>query len=352
MDLGVNPSRELPIEPQRSIFSLGNDLETSESRTSAQSIILILESGHIVLLALACENSIPLFKSGRHQISQDILHLQPGANIAVDPRSRYLAIACSESLFTVYALRSHIGNHETTSRLDFVSDEIRVYVNGVILKIDFLYPSQADQDHVVLLLVVSRKGRSRLLIYEWIAGAELRTLKQHGSEGHMLSEQHQMPLLLVPLRFETTFLMIFEDFMASFRGILEGPPLVEEFSTECPPPTPHHHGLSPPLWISWARPLRVNPNHVAQNDDVFIAREDGLIKFLELNKEDFVQGDSIVAHCPCHIGSAFTTLDYTSSRRFGDLLIAGGSAGVGITFFVSIPFPVRQRQIECVTSLS
>ena len=339
-------------ERHRFLYALGrfdpDYVKAEASLTDAvdlppEGIVLLMQTGQIIFLMLDQSMANLTFMSGRYRVSKPMLDFHPGTHLTIDPSSRYMAVGCYQQVFTVYAIQSRSALSQQCSsdphnrKMRFIGSERIIYVPGVILKMEFLYPSRDDEDHIILLVITSRKGRSRMLIYEWNAGDDLRKVKPHGERGHLLGDCHQTPLLLIPLKFEAAFILVFEQSMAVCRGILAGPPLIEEFNTQPTGRTPVYHGRGEPLWTAWSRPARINPGHLREKDDIYIAREDGLIKYLELDEDDFVTGDVNVAQCTCSIGIAFTSLDWSNmhKQKTGDLLLCAGGAGVGGTFLVS-----------------
>ncbi|KAL3428379.1 thermotolerance protein [Phlyctema vagabunda] len=269
--------------------------------------------------------------------------LQAGMHLAIDPSSRYMAIGCSQDLFAIYemhtrdSLKQQWKDHVSTqSELRHIKSERYIPMPGVIHKMEFLYPSADDEEHVILLLLVVRGGRTRMIVYEWQAGAELRGIRPHSRKGHQLEDSRRMPSLLIPLTIKSAFILVTEESMAICQDILEGNPTCIDFNTDIEQPSPLHSGLGNPLWVSWARPYRL-PYHTATRDDIYIAREDGLVKFFEIDVEEFVNTDMRIGYFDCNIGPAFACLDYQKyvpPFKGGDLLIASGDACNGGTYLV------------------
>jgi hypothetical protein len=49
-----------------------------------------------------------------------------------------------------------------------VQAERYINVDGVIHKMEFLFPSANDPDHVILLLLVVNGGTTRMFVYDWV----------------------------------------------------------------------------------------------------------------------------------------------------------------------------------------
>lgn len=277
------------------------------------------------------------FVSTRRPVSKPMIMAQPGMHLAVDPSSRYVAIGCSEGSFAVYALNSRETlerQHSQGEELTYVESERHIFFHGVIHKMEFLYPSVDDNKHIILLVLLVWKGRTRMQLYEWEAGCDLNQVRVHSRRGHLLSKSHQMPLLVIPLRLESTFLLVLEESIAVCKDILLGSPhFIDSQFTE--PPTEIHHGSGPPLWTAWSRPYRL-PYHTKYQDDIYLVREDGFVKYLEVRiPVDLTPGMNIgILDSNC--GTALACLDYhPRDANTGDMLVTGGESCAGGTYVVS-----------------
>ena len=319
----------------------------SRNALSSQSIILQLDTGDSVFLMLhQLETGELEFVSSRHRVPKSMLRLQPGVHLAVDPSSRYMAVGCSEHLFAIYALhpREELSRqHMQGSSLRHVGSQGYFNVQGIILKMEFLYPNADDENHIILLVLVVAKGKTRMVRYEWETGNDLVKVRSRNQRGHLLDRNKQMPLLLIPLTIKSSFILIYETSMTVCRGILEGEPRFFDFNQIVDPPTNLHHGKGIPLWTSWTRPARKD-YFVVHRDDFYIVREDGIVKFLEIDSdlEEVVGAEIPVGKLEGNCGTALASLDYQSyGSQTGDMLITGGDSCSGGTYLVSaicLPF--------------
>ena len=338
---------QIKTEDEDIDMDLGEDEPRTRPRASSvlppQCLLLQLDTGDSVFLMLHQSDDGNLnFVSTRHRVSKPMLGLQPGIHLAVDPSSRYMAVACSEGVFAIYGLhpREDLNQQHTQgSILRHVHSERYVYFHGVIHKMEFLHPSADDEEHIILLILLIVRGKTRMLLYEWETGCNLNEVRAHHHKGHLLEESRQMPLLLIPLTIKSSFILVSEKSMAVCQDILLGTPRFIDFNTRTDPPTSLHHGSGIPLWTSWARPVRL-PVHAARRDDIYITREDGLVKFLEIDSEEdeFVRADMNIGDFDCNCGTALASLDYQGyDDKTGDLLITGGDSCAGGTYLVSFP---------------
>jgi hypothetical protein len=306
---------------------------------------LQLESGDSVFLMLKyLDNGGLDFISSRHRVSKAMIQLQPGMHLAVDPSSRYMAIGCSQDVFAIYALQSREELQEQYSRdseLRYVESERHISVQGVIYKIEFLYPASDDEEHVILLVFVIRKGGTRMLSYDWQTGKPLRDIRVHSRKGHLLEKSRQMPLLVVPLRIKSAFVLVCEDSMSICGGILEGSPSFYDMGDPMIPPTSLFHGSGKPLWTAWARPVR-KEYYTISHDDIYILREDGQVSVIETDADEdgLLKTQSTIGQLLNSCSSAFACLDFVTyyddgTNKSGDLLVAAGDSCEGGAYLVS-----------------
>ncbi|TVY54244.1 hypothetical protein LCER1_G002307 [Lachnellula cervina] len=307
---------------------------------SPQSIILQLDTGDTIFLSLRHSEAGELeFVSSRHRLTKAMSGLQPGMHLAIDPSSRYMAMGCSEHMFAIYALRSReelSRQHIQGSSLQQVESESCFVVQGIILKMEFLYPSPGDDTHIILILLVVAKGRTRILRYEWETESELANVRPGNQRGHLLQKEHQMPLFLIPLTIKSSFILIYDTFMTVAKGILEGYPKFFDFYHSNHPPTSLYHGRGIPLWTSWARPARTKV-HTISRDDMYIVREDGIVRALEIDAdvEELVGADMIIGELEGNCGTALASLDFMIyGPGSGDMLVTGGDSCSGGTYLV------------------
>lgn len=291
-----------------------------------QLLMLVLESGDNVLLF------VKPGADGKHKFVDTPLGSpkrgpgQLGFHAAVDPSSRYMALACPTDSFVVYELESHEQLNDRYLRneplLPVTSFRLR-RVRGVIHKITFLYPRPGDDHHIILLLVIVRHGKSRTVIYEWELGNDLKAVFAEEKPGHRMPVEHQMPLLLVPMTIQSAFLAIYPDHVAVCTDCLHGPPSFDTCQPKAPP-TPNHRGRQPPLWTAWARPLRLQ-SYRKDRDCVYLAREDGAVLFIVAEPDDLLAHVTFIDSFPCTISTAFgCVLDHTT-----DVLVLGSDSGPG-----------------------
>lgn len=158
--------------PMTEKAQLPQDIDWNEV-VPPQLLVLTLESQELLFLfARPRPDGSVEWKESCIPLSPDASLLeQPGKHLAVDPRSRALAVGASESSIFIYAaktmpeLRSNFS-HDTQNWTPLKSER-PVAIPGTILKMEFLYPEPDDEHHVILLVIYSRDGKTRMSCYEW-----------------------------------------------------------------------------------------------------------------------------------------------------------------------------------------
>ncbi|KJZ78093.1 hypothetical protein HIM_02730 [Hirsutella minnesotensis 3608] len=297
-----------------------------------QLLVLMLDSGEAMFLFLREQpNLAPEFVLQTYTLPRTIRHL--GYHLVIDPSSSYMATSSPEGLLVTFELEKMSKlSAEYSSRGSFTpvrSVRLRT-IQGLIHKLEFLHPRPEDDYHIILILIVIRKERSRgdpvtrMVIYEWEVGESLKDVFAREKTGNRLPQEHKMPLLLIPLRFSTAFFTVSEEYIGIVKHSLSGSPVFESLCADPPSQTKLHHGARPPLWTAWARPFR-RQQYFEKTDIIYLAREDGAIIHIEIEAMDLVPSVTNVGCLDTNINTAFTT----AYDIFSDILIIGGDSGSG-----------------------
>lgn len=297
-----------------------------------QLLVLMLESGSCIFLFIRDRLAGDLeFFDIKYECPTRLAYL--GYHLAVDPSSRYMAAASPDGIFVVYELESLVTlntQYVTNGTFSPVKSIRYRAIQGVIHKLEFLYPRPEDDYHIILLLIVIRKERnqrtpiSRMVTYEWELGDNLISTFAEEQIGTRLPREHRMPMLLIPLRFKTAFFAVSPLFIGVVKYALSGSPEFELLETDTPRCTKFHHGVCEPLWTSWARPFR-RKQYFEKTDIIYLAREDGAIIHIEIDAAELVPSVTNVGCIETNIDTAFTT----AYDIFSDVLIIGGDSGPG-----------------------
>ncbi|SPO05811.1 related to FUN12 - general translation factor eIF2 homolog [Cephalotrichum gorgonifer] len=306
-----------------------------------QLLVIVLESGQIVFLFLrkSRQGTFQFVASSVEPPRKERL-VHPGFHLAIDPSSRYIVTATCEGLFVIHELEPfdtlNGQLHATGTISPIVASRSRA-LNGIIHKAEFLFPGSANPDTVILVLIVVRKGASRLIMYEWAHGDDLRSVLLEDVTGLKLPPEHKMPLLLIPLTVKTAFLSVSENSIAVFRDVLHGSSNPEAVNTKPLRQTEYHHGHAKPLWTAWTRPFR-RKEYYESKDNIYLAREDGMIFFFEVNSDEILESSLDVGDYKTNISTAFATVADT----FSDIFILGGSCGDGSIWVLHAREPPAQ----------
>ncbi|OHE98766.1 thermotolerance protein [Colletotrichum orchidophilum] len=293
-------------------------------------LLLILESGSFVFLFIRrnLRGMLDFVASPFHNSVKRLGHL--GFHVAVDPRSRYIAVADAQNKFVVYELESMEAMGDQYMRYTSIKP-IRAHhpraVQGTILKMEFLYPRPEDENHVILLLIIAKADRSKMVIYEWERGDDLSRVLAEEKRGHRIAPEHRLPLLIIPLTVRSSFFAVSEHALGICKDPLQGPPDIETINPVSHPASPFHHGTGVPLWTAWDRPVR-RRRYYDTKDLIYLAREDGVIVFFEFNATDILGAAMNVGSCNCNISTAFTTM----YDAYSDVAIVAGDSGPGMVF--------------------
>ncbi|KAL9104003.1 MAG: hypothetical protein Q9163_001023 [Psora crenata] len=296
-----------------------------------QMLILVLENENIVFLyatsgpadrphLMASQRPLPHFPLRLHQL---------GERIAVDPKSRAVAIAAHEEHVYLYALKSR-QNLQTELRESAsimpIEEEKAFAVDGIIHNMEFLHPVQDDPGRVILLLVVAKDGKSKLVWYEWDTEISLRqaTVSQNT---HRLPPEDGLPLLLIPLLAFSGFILFSENKFSTYTGLLTGIPNRYVYESSYTEPVSPSLRKSP-IWVQWARPVR-SPSRPESDDNIYICREDGIIRYLDLNYNlpQILAFSHNAGELGTTIDTSFAAIDLGLTAH--DLLIAGGDTSEG-----------------------
>lgn len=325
---------------------VSNDKSVPVNNFPPQYLVLAMESGDMVFLFVNPLDNTE-FVTWRHTVKDHMQRAHPGTNLTFDPSAGYMALACYQNLFVIFELRSQLElAHQYAESGTFVpiKGERWLYRDGIIHKMEFLYPCFEERNRIILLLLVIKASRTKMYVYVWDTGDDLSTLQPQNPSGHRVHGQAQLPILLIPLRINSNFLLVSEDRIMLCKDVLEDAPswiippaLIQETS-------PHHHGLQPPMFTAWARPRRLK-EWTYTHDPIYIAREDGLINCLEIDSENDIQGVMNAGTVDCNIGRAFACVDFADqeakeddhaamSTKMGDILVVGGDLSNGATYLV------------------
>lgn len=302
--------------------------ETTCSQLPPQLIALVLERGDLVFLFLEESTHGQWNFVSRSEKIPDTRLMLPGYHLAVDPSSRYLALGCSDSHFQIWKLESiDVLRDRRAKGWPFepvTKPVIPKAVNGVIHKIVFLSPGADNDENVVLAVILIHKGKSKLHRFEWELTDDVAHVLRETNTGWSIAPEYQMPLLMIPSTIRESFLLVTETSEAFWATLKNGTLEAQGVEMEEREQTELHIGNTMPLWTAWSRPWRL-PEYHLDKDTIWMAREDGILQFLEIAAVGGISTNVILGEVKCKIDTAFACL----YDRFADILITGGDSGPG-----------------------
>ena len=304
------------------------DADDPVDNVPPQCLVLTLDSDDLLFLWLAIdEDGSPRFVHQTYPLprSSKLLY-QLGEHLAVDPQSRAIAVAAHEREVVILSAKSkeriqhelRIGDPNWCP----VSAQRPLQIQGVIQHMDFLIPptddrGNEDEDHIVLLLIVTDQGKTKAVWVDWYAASDIHDAQIHAAQP--LDVVRTVPSLLVPLR-NAEFLLIHGTEIKRWKDILSGPATSQVMDSGQDGPC--YPGASPrqPMWINWSRPRRARRDI----NYVYLLREDGYSYLFEIKPTATIVSDA--GSLDCHAGSAFTSL---GGAHGADILAIAGDMSSG-----------------------
>ncbi|KAL9578292.1 MAG: hypothetical protein Q9212_005809 [Teloschistes hypoglaucus] len=259
-----------------------------------------------------------------------------GVHLAVDPKSRAMAVGAYENRLVLYALKTmdemrqevQAFGQMNAHRFMPIRKEKHTEVDGVILKMEFLHPPVGDDHYVILLLIVAKEQKTCLVRFEWDCRSSFESLEQKPAQVLPLAEQ--LPLLLIPLTYGSSFALVCEHEMVVYKGILTGNAVGQkcllDYAESSQDP---RRSNKLPVWTQWARPMRISDGTYPTTDHIYLCRRDGLVRFIDIREDanPMVSCNYKAAALQANVGRAFAMLDLGDESN--DLLVAAGETGDG-----------------------
>ncbi|KAJ5893777.1 hypothetical protein N7495_005468 [Penicillium taxi] len=307
-------------------LSLETQIQTGDAY-DGPSQILVLSIDMKELLFLYCSPSNKgEFVTFRRPLPVDIgLPLRFGRHIAVDPKSRAVAVSASNDFFGFLRLKSPHDLHMQMYQniLDPISQERFYRIDGNIQFMEFLYPNTVNDNRIMLLLIVQQDGVVKAVTYTW---RENQGQKPEIAE-FKLRKKDTLPTMVVPLTKECSFLLVTTTSMTVYLSDASS----DDFSrsTKYPLIAPSADISEAAMWTRWARPAR-NWMYSQQHDGIYLCREDGWIYYLEFGTKGELESQDSLGQLNCDVDTAFDVLDM--GYEGGDFILAAGSMGEGGLF--------------------
>ncbi|OQO02120.1 hypothetical protein B0A48_11672 [Cryoendolithus antarcticus] len=285
------------------------DLYSAKKSHPPQLLALTLSTDELLFLYLeeASPGQLRFVHQAAPIASMDRILFQPGGHLAIDPLSRAIAVAANEREVVLYSAKD-IGDIKQGLCLRErtwhpIKAQRLVSVDGMIQHMDFLIPDAKDRDHVVLLLIVVEKRKTKAICIDWHGNSDFDQAQLQPSQAIEIVKT--VSSLLIPL-ISAAFLLITGEQIKLYRNLLSGPPSSTSFKPS-PVETPYP-GDSPlqPVWVGWCKPRRTRSIR-QELDTIYLMREDGLVFMLAVASN----GTMVMSNAgdaKCHAGMAFASL--------------------------------------------
>ncbi|KAF2752888.1 hypothetical protein EJ05DRAFT_236408 [Pseudovirgaria hyperparasitica] len=327
LENGMSPDIDTVWEKESTAFSESSS-NASQANFPPQLLLLALETQELLFVYTQSDenNRVSFHAQSIALMSGKSILEHPGNQIAVDPRSRAIAVAASEKNVVIYSTNPPQDMQGSSKMTSFIQSEAIEQVPGVILKMDFLFPAEQDNDHIALLIIHSHNSRVYITCFDWIASIGL-TSRQRRLKALPLVECQEYPLLLITLQFSPDCMIVTEDGIYYFQKILAGADKVKKVFDSHDPVISKHLHKRPPLWTSWTRVERAHRFHNRVQEDFYLVREDGQFFYMEVKSKETYCGMSYAGSFGCNVDTAFTNLPL--GLRKPDHVVAAGIGGHG-----------------------
>ncbi|KAL9000432.1 MAG: hypothetical protein Q9169_000949 [Polycauliona sp. 2 TL-2023] len=259
--------------------------------------------------------------------------------MAVGAHKKHVVIYTLKSM---EQMRAEVQKQEGLDAKNFmpIQEERHIEVDGTTLKMELLHPSKGDENHIILLLIVSKGHRILLVRFEWDSRAGLSGLERKPSQA--LANSESLPLLLIPLTYGTSFAVVCEHQITVYKDILTGNAVGQSCVLEYHEQREQHgRPKRQPIWTQWARPVRPAERREPDIDNIYLCREDGVVRYIDIeeNAHPMITRNYDAGILKANLGSAFATLD--PGAESNDVIIAGGKMCGGGMWSLEPRLPAR-----------
>ncbi|KAJ6144357.1 hypothetical protein N7470_008252 [Penicillium chermesinum] len=247
-----------------------------------------------------------------------------GKSIAVDPKSRAIAVSAWNDFFGIFRLKSadQIQEHMSERDLDHIQHERFMKIEGDILFMEFLYPGSDRDKSITLLIIADQDGETCAITYTWQEDKDIMKVPPIENK-FKLRDRDMLPTMIVPLTKKSSFLVVTTTSMAVYSW--DGKDRPKRY----PLLAPNSDISAASIWTQWARPAR-NELYNRSHDGIYLCREDGWIYLLEFGNEGDLEAQTSLGQLHCDVDTAFDVLDM--GHEGGDFILAAGSTGDGGLF--------------------
>ena len=218
---------------------------------------------------------------------------------------------------------------------------------------EFLHPQKGNEEHIILLLVVSQQGGTALMWFGWDLSETHLPHPNAKPRRQRIPQDEQLPLLLIPLTMSSAFMLICEGHITVYKDIMSDVATAYKQKDLDNLELPEEPGVSNkfPLWTQWARPMRGEEHRLNDLDDVYLCREDGVVRYLRIDdRRPVIDSSHRAGILEVNVDTAFASIDLGVHHT--DLIAAGGNmCNGGLWIFPPRTAPVLKVAIPNWTPL-
>ncbi|KAL9114533.1 MAG: hypothetical protein Q9227_001614 [Pyrenula ochraceoflavens] len=332
----------------------------SDLRSPPDILVVVLDSKDLVFLTTCGEPGEKVsFSYLRRPLPGHRSEMERyGKHMAVDPHSRLLAVASFQRFVAIYALKKRDdttqsrkdGAAQLDSKTELIREERFFKVDGTILKIDFLCPTENQNSLIHLLLVISKSQRTYFQVHTWDSMKKLHTFPDSPQHTRIVSAEEKVPLLLIPSSRTTSFILVFQDTLRLYNAMKNGSQNPKIYRIETGNENVQSTQSQRRLWVQWQKALR-RSDYLEDKDDFYLCREDGLMQYFEVTvkPEPDIQLHFKIRLQPCRVDSAFAIMSSIGSEgvpESHDVVLVGGDLTDGGVFHINArKDPEREQNI-------
>lgn len=183
------------------------------------------------------------------------------------------------------------------------------------------------------------------MLVEWDCRCSLDDLEQKA--GQFLPHPERLPLLLIPLTYGTAFALVCQRHTVVYQNILTGVAYGQSCKLDhYESPEEPGGSMKLPTWTQWARPMRPVDRFDTKMDNIYLCREDGVVRYIDILEYSvpMVSSGCEAGILNANIGTAFAVLDLGDEDH--DLLIAAGEMADG-----GMWYPKPREPLELVATI-
>ncbi|KAJ8604872.1 hypothetical protein MRB53_041648 [Persea americana] len=324
--------------PQISKTQMCNQFISNQDRPSIQKDILVLSLASHEMMLLTTVSGQWWMRLSAFALSLPVGPSSPGLSpmakapvlIAIEPRSRAIALASRSGLLTIFAVGT--GARHVALR-DILHSGTAADAQMMIQHMAFLTPAAGDESRMFLLLIGTNANRPVAKTYSWSLHDPLQL--ENVSNNKLLVAQAGMPTLAIPLRKSSAGSFILICDVAAFlctgahlSMVEQSYKVVKQIDCTDPMTKTDGHFARSPAWVAY-NDMQTSVEH--NQERFWLAREDGLIACLEASSNPPMLAFHALFALPLQMSSAFCCM----TQHQLSTIVAASPVGHGGIWHVS-----------------